>query len=201
MAVLRWPLLALAVATLSGCSAPGNGLYAPLRQTPTAWNGADHPARVRTEGQVIRSARFLHPKTEAIVGSIGYKSPDPALKPYSKEWFAQQEAIDREADAALVKKMTICRGCQSPPKESDLVAQPRTNSAQSHRKKTRRPGALALVGLPLSGRCVCRAACSYSGRGTGCCARHTTGRSHTGRRYAAARIYRPGDGPTWRGSA
>jgi hypothetical protein len=91
-----------------------------LRQTPTAWNGADHPARVRTEGQVIRSARFLHPKTEAIVGSIGYKSPDPALKPYSKEWFAQQEAIDREADAALVKKMTICRGCQSPPKESDL---------------------------------------------------------------------------------
>jgi hypothetical protein len=140
MAVLRWLLLALAVAALSGCSAPGNGLYAPLPQTPTAWNGADHPARVRTEGQVIRSARVLHPKTEAIVGSIGYKSPDPALKPYSKEWFAQQEAIDREADAALVKKMTICRGCQSPPKESDLVAQPRTNSAQIPPKENEATG-------------------------------------------------------------
>jgi hypothetical protein len=135
MAVLKWPLLALAVAALSGCSASGNGLYAPLPKTPTAWNGADHPDRVRTEGQPVRSARVLHPKAAVTVGSIDYKTPDPALKPYSKEWFAQQEAIDQEANTALIKKMTICRGCQSPPKEMDLAARPRTNSAQTTERK------------------------------------------------------------------
>jgi hypothetical protein len=140
MAVLRWLLLALAVAVLAGCSASGNSLYAPLPKTPTAWNGADYATRVETEGQAVGSVRVLHPKTEVTAGSIGYKSPDPALKPYSKEWLAQEEAIDREADAALVKKMTICRGCQSSPKELDLVARPRTNSAQIPPKENEATG-------------------------------------------------------------
>ena len=130
MAVLKWLLLALAVAALSGSSAPGNGLYAPLPQNPAAWNGADHPALDKTEGPAHRSARILRPKDAIMVGSIEHRNPDPPLKPYSKEWFAQQEAIDREADTALVKKMTICRGCLSPPKELDLVARGPTNSAQ-----------------------------------------------------------------------
>jgi hypothetical protein len=133
----------LAVAALSGCSAPGNGLYAPLPQTPTAWNGADHPARDNTEGPAHKSARILHPKTEAIVGSIGYKSPDPALKPYSKEWFAQQEAIDREADVAAASHLLKSRIWW----RSRAQTRPRY-----HRKKTRQPEALALIGLSPTGQ-------------------------------------------------
>ena len=142
MAVLKWPLLALAVATLFGCSGSGNGLYAPLPKTSTAWNGADRPARVRTEGQAVRSTRILRPKTETMVGSINYRTPDPALKPYSKEWLAQQEAIDREAEAALAKKMTICRGCQSPPKVLDLVARPPVHSVETPAKDYEATGSI-----------------------------------------------------------
>jgi hypothetical protein len=140
MAVLKWPLLTLAVVTLSGCSASGN--YAPLPKTSTAWNGADRPARVRNEGRAVRSARILRPKTETMVGSVNYRTPDPALKPYSKEWLAQQAAIDREADAALVKKMTICRGCQAPPKELDLVARPPVHSVETPPKEHEATGSI-----------------------------------------------------------
>jgi hypothetical protein len=142
MAVLKWPLLALGVAALSGCSASENGSYAPLPKTPTAWNGTDHPARVRTEGRAGRSAGILRPKTEIMVGSINYRTPDPALKPYSKEWLAQQEAIDRQADAALVKKMTICRGCLSPAKELDLVARSSVRSVETPAKKHEATGSI-----------------------------------------------------------
>jgi hypothetical protein len=122
MAVLKWLLLALAVVALCGCSALGNGDYAPLPGTPTAWDGLGPPPRDRTEGPVRRSVRILRPKTEIILGSLGKGTAEPTLKPYSKEWFAKQEALDRASDAALSKKMIICRGCLSPPQDLDLVA-------------------------------------------------------------------------------
>ena len=111
MAVLKWLPLALAVAALSGCSAPGNGFYAPLPGIPTAWDLAAHPPRDKTDGAARRSARILRPKTEIVTGSIVYRTADPTLKPYSKEWLAKQEAQNRVFDAALLKKMTICRSC------------------------------------------------------------------------------------------
>jgi hypothetical protein len=129
MASLKWLLLAFAVAALSGCSASGNGRYA--LGTPTAGDGAAHAARDKTEGPAHRSARILRPKDEMTVGSIEYRKPDPALKPYSKEWLAQRDALDREADAALSKKMTICRGCLPSPRELDLVARLPKNSIEA----------------------------------------------------------------------
>jgi len=120
MAELKWLLLALAAAALSGCSA---GFNPPLPGSPTAWQVAGHPPRDKTEGPARKSARILRPKTEIIVGSIYNGAADPTLKPYSKEWFAKQEALDRVSDAALSKKMTICRGCLSPHADLDLVPQ------------------------------------------------------------------------------
>jgi hypothetical protein len=34
-----------------------------------------------------------------------------ALKPYSPEWWSVRDAIDRDADAKLARKLIICRGC------------------------------------------------------------------------------------------
>jgi hypothetical protein len=112
MAVSRWFLLALSAAVLSGCSEV-NRIYAPLAQTPVAWNDADdHPIRrTGTRHHTVKPAKILDPNSADIVGSVGDKTPEPALKPYSKEWLAREEAIDREANAALVKKMRICRDC------------------------------------------------------------------------------------------
>ncbi len=39
------------------------------------------------------------------------------LKPYSKEWGAALEAMNRAADERLSKKLIICRGCLSPADE------------------------------------------------------------------------------------
>lgn len=135
MAGLRWLPLALVVAALSGCCASGNGCYAPLPGTPTTWDGLGPPPRDTTAGPAGRSARVLRPKAEIIVGSIDNGTAEPTLKPYSKEWFAKQEALDRASDAALSKKMIICRGCLSPPKNLDVAAQSPVNSYQIPAKK------------------------------------------------------------------
>ena len=39
--------------------------------------------------------------------------------PHSKEWWAQREAADRSADAALARKLVICQGCLPPPAKDD----------------------------------------------------------------------------------
>jgi hypothetical protein len=97
MAVLKWLPLALAFAALSGCSSAD--LVA-------------HPSRDRAEGATRRSARVHHrPREEIITGSIGKRTAETTPKPFSKEWLAKQEELNRAFEAVLVKKMTICRSC------------------------------------------------------------------------------------------
>jgi hypothetical protein len=43
------------------------------------------------------------------------------LRPYSKEWGAVLDAINRAADAKLKKKLIICRSC-TPPALNDQTA-------------------------------------------------------------------------------
>jgi hypothetical protein len=108
MAVLKWLPLAFAVAALSGCSAPGS-FSAPSSGTPTAWDL--HGPREQAEGSARRSTRVHHPSKEIITGSIDKGTAETTPKPFSKEWLAKQEALNRAFDAALLKKMTICRSC------------------------------------------------------------------------------------------
>ena len=126
--------LAFAVAALAGCSS--SEVFGPspgTATTSTAWRAAGYPTRDNAEGQARKSARISRPRDELTVGSVNHTAPDPTLKPFSKEWFAQQEALDRQADAALAKKMTICRGCQAPPQRSDNVTRgPQTDSARAN---------------------------------------------------------------------
>jgi hypothetical protein len=96
MAVLKWLPLALAVAALSGCSSAD--LVA-------------HPPRDRAESAIRRSARVHHPREEIITGSVGKRTAETTPKPFSKEWLAKQEELNRAFEAVLVKKMIICRSC------------------------------------------------------------------------------------------
>ena len=52
-------------------------------------------------------------KTAAVASKDSSPSEDELskLKPYSKEWHAALDAINRAADDELKKKLVICRGC------------------------------------------------------------------------------------------
>src|SRR5882724_9524753 len=105
--------LVIAVAaglSLSGCCI-GSGCYIPLpATTPLAWDGLGSPptrhplkrAKVRKAIEEV-AAQDDSPREEDLAG----------LKPYSKEWGAVRDAIDRAADAKLKTKLVICRNCMA----------------------------------------------------------------------------------------
>lgn len=47
------------------------------------------------------------------------------LKPYSREWHAALDAINRAADDELKKKLIICRGCAAPEDQTGSLGQKR----------------------------------------------------------------------------
>jgi hypothetical protein len=117
-------LIAFVVATLAlaGCCASGNGCYVPVPGVPTAWDGAGtRPGEGPASPRQQRTAR---PKTEIIVGPITHASGDPRPQSVvSSSGSAgpgasdadkardQKEAVEREADARLTKRLMICRNC------------------------------------------------------------------------------------------
>ncbi|TYL92019.1 hypothetical protein FXB40_26600 [Bradyrhizobium rifense] len=74
----------------------------------------------------------------------GPKTPDNVpsedelakMTPYSKEWVAALEAINRAAEEKLNQKLVICRGCLPPP----LDDQPGSIDAPGQMKRSRRGG-------------------------------------------------------------
>jgi hypothetical protein len=101
---------------LGGCCL-GSGCY-DVQAPMTAlghWDGLgplpnpDHVKRavVRKTSQTVASKDDHSPSEEELA----------TLRPYSKEWGAVRDAIDRAADARLRKRLIICRNCMPPEQE------------------------------------------------------------------------------------
>jgi hypothetical protein len=78
-----------------------------------SWDGlGTNPARLPV--RVVR-AKF---QAQSPAVATGESSPNEAelatLKPYSREWTAMLNAINRAADDILRKKLVICQGCLAP---------------------------------------------------------------------------------------
>jgi len=122
----------LATVTLAGCCASGNGCYVPVPGVPTAWDGAGtRPGEGTASPRPQRTAR---PKTGIIVGPITHASDEPgpqsvvsssgSLGPEASDADkarAQKEAVEREADARLTRRLMICQNCLPSAAGTDAV--------------------------------------------------------------------------------
>jgi hypothetical protein len=85
---------------------PPTGVYA-------SWDGLGPDPR-RLPARVIR-AKLQVPSQVAAAGESSPSEAElAALKPYSKEWTAAFNAINRAADDELKRKLVICQGCLPP---------------------------------------------------------------------------------------
>ncbi len=100
---------------LGGCCLDGNGCYVPPTTALESWDGLG-PLPKRNK---VKRAKKV-PQTSVAVASEE-KSPGEEelsrLKPYSKEWTAVLNAINRADDEKLKRKLVICRNCM--PSEPD----------------------------------------------------------------------------------
>jgi hypothetical protein len=101
---------------LSGCCL-GSGRYIqPPTNALASWDGR----RPLPKRDHIKGARVKVGRTEAATSK--QSSPSEVelskLTPYSKEWAAVLNAINRAADDELKRRLVICRGC-FPPEPDD----------------------------------------------------------------------------------
>jgi hypothetical protein len=120
MALLKCCTFALSAVLLAGCCGYGTSRYSPPRAL-IAWDGlgrSPDDVRSATAHKSIRRT-----KTEAIT-EPDYDAIDGSnVEPHSKEWWALREKADRVADAALARKLVICRECLPPPvQDGDATA-------------------------------------------------------------------------------
>jgi hypothetical protein len=107
----RWVFVIAAGLVLSGCCL-GSGCYI---QPPTgvlaSWDGLG-PLPKPDSGKRVK----VRKTSEAAASEDDSPSEEELakLRPYSREWGALREAIDRAADAKLNKKLIICRNCMPP---------------------------------------------------------------------------------------
>lgn len=73
------------------------------------------------------------------------------LEPHSKEWDAALDTINQAADDELRKKLVICRGCEQPVAEDQVVAVWPTRAADGYVSLQRTLRSLALPGAAPSG--------------------------------------------------
>jgi hypothetical protein len=111
----RLAFVIAAGSALGGCCM-GSGCYIrPQTYALTSWDGLGSLPKRNN----VKPAKFR--KTTVAVASED-ESPSEEelakLRPYSKEWGAALDAINRAADAKLRKKLIICRGCM-PPEQDD----------------------------------------------------------------------------------
>jgi len=100
--------------TLSGCCLGSGCYFQPPTGALASWDGLgplpkpDHVkrAKVRTASKAVAPEEDS-PSEEDLA----------KLRPYSKEWGAALEAINRAADAKLKKSLIICRDCMPPEPE------------------------------------------------------------------------------------
>jgi hypothetical protein len=113
--VRRLAFLIVAGLALSGCCMDGSGCYVPTPNKALAsWDGlGPYPKRNHVKRLKIRTTN------EAAASEDNSPSEEELskLRPYSQEWGAALEAINRAADSKLKKKLIICRDCL--PREPD----------------------------------------------------------------------------------
>jgi hypothetical protein len=104
--------------SLGGCCL-GTGCYVqPATNARLSWYGygpfPDRFAAVSKRHPVKRAN--VRKTNEALASDDGSPNEEDLakLRPYSKEWGAALEAMNRAADARLRRKLIICRGCMPP---------------------------------------------------------------------------------------
>jgi hypothetical protein len=111
----RLAFVIAAGSALGGCCM-GSGCYIqPQTYVLTSWDGhASLPKRNNVKPVKVRKT------SEALASEDESPSEEELakLRPYSKEWGAALDAMNRAADAKLKKQMIICRGCM-PPEQDD----------------------------------------------------------------------------------
>ena len=103
---------------LSGCCLGSGGYLRPQSSALTSWDGLGPvPKRNRVKPVKVRKT------SEDVVSRDNSPSEDELarLKPYSQEWTALLDGINRAADDKLRRKLIICRGCM-PPEAGDQTS-------------------------------------------------------------------------------
>jgi hypothetical protein len=105
--------LAFAIAaglSLGGCCHDGLGYFASRSSTLAEFGPAPKPHHVKrakaqnSSNPAVTSSKNISPSEDEL----------SKLKPYSREWHAALDAINRAADDELKRKLVICRGCTAP---------------------------------------------------------------------------------------
>ena len=98
---------------LSGCAGSGRYIQSPTTALAN-WDGlGPHPKRDHVKPVKVRKT------SDDVASRDNSPSEDELsrLKPYSQEWTAALDGINRAADDKLRRKLIICRGCM--PSETD----------------------------------------------------------------------------------
>jgi hypothetical protein len=90
------------VNAMSGWNVPYRNSYAPL------------PKRHHAKRVVVRKVS----EAPAVDDASPTEQDLAKLRPYSKEWGAALDAMNRAADEKLRRKLIICRGCMLPEPDS-----------------------------------------------------------------------------------
>jgi hypothetical protein len=114
---------------LSGCA--GSGRYIQPPTTALAnWDGLGPlPKRNHVKPVKVRKT------SDDVVSRDSSPSEDELsrLKPYSQEWTAVLDGINRAADDKLRRKLIICRGCM-PPETDDQTSSIAVGGSPSFRQ-------------------------------------------------------------------
>ena len=107
----RLAFVIAAGSALGGCCM-GSGCYIqPQTYALTSWDGLSSlPKRNNVKPVKVRKT------SDDVVSRDSSPSEDELsrLKPYSQEWTAALDGINRAADDKLRRKLIICRGCMPP---------------------------------------------------------------------------------------
>jgi hypothetical protein len=97
---------------LSGCCLDGNICnIPPSTGALTSWDGLG-PLYKRHHANLMKVRKTID--TAAPEDDSPSEEDLAKLRPYSKEWGATLDAMNRAADAKLKKKLIICRNCMPP---------------------------------------------------------------------------------------
>jgi hypothetical protein len=123
MAYPRFIVFVLAALALAGCASRTEG-YVAVPGVPTAWDGDgarpdDDEAAPRKK--FVKRAQSATGIAGSHVGARAGAIADArgeVLPP--ADVFAAKDAADRAADARLMRKLMICRGCTPPAGDEDI---------------------------------------------------------------------------------
>jgi hypothetical protein len=103
--------LVFAAIALAGCCTSGSGCYSPaVAGAPVASDGLEPTAAGDGDSDPKPRPRALQ-KHEIIVRPLNAAGAPSDVQPQAKDGWAQQQAVDQEADAKLNSQLKICHGC------------------------------------------------------------------------------------------